>query len=67
MTTTVKVTCNGDYVAVVKQDDKELVDVGPGSMVEKSFYFPHPGPTTLVIEERAATAEEKEAAKKPAS
>jgi hypothetical protein len=63
MTTTVKVNCNGNYVAEVRQDDREVVNVGPGSMVEKSFYFPHPGPSSFVITERPATPEEIEAAK----
>lgn len=63
MTTSVKVVCNGDYVAEVVQDGKPAVNVGPGSMVEKSFGYPHPGPSTFVITERPATAEEVEAAK----
>jgi hypothetical protein len=63
MTTTIKVTCNGNYVAEVRQDGKEPVNVGPGSMVEKSFSYPHPGPSTLVIMERPATPEEVEASK----
>lgn len=63
MTTTVKVTCNGNYVAEVTQDGRAPVLVGPGSMVERSFNFPHPGPTNIHIIERPATAEELEAAK----
>jgi len=67
MTTSIKVTCNGNYVAEVTQDGREAVLVGPGSMVEKSFTYPHPGPSTLTIIERAATAEEIDASKKPAA
>lgn len=63
MTTTIKVICNGNYIAEVKQDDREVVLVGPGSMVEKSFTYPHPGPSTLTIMERAATEEEVAALK----
>lgn len=63
MTTTIKVTCNGNYVAEVTQDGREPVLVGPGSMVEKSFTYPHPGPSTLTIMERPATADEIEASK----
>lgn len=63
MTTTVKVTCNGNYVAEVRQDENEPVNVGPGTTVEKSFYFPHPGPSTFVINERPATEAEIAAAK----
>lgn len=63
MTTTIKVTCNGNYVAEVTQDGRAPVLVGPGSMVEKSFTYPHPGPTSISIIERSATAEEIEAAK----
>lgn len=63
MTTSIKVTCNGNYVAEVKQDDREIVTVGPGSMVSKDFSYPHPGPSTLVITERPATPEEVEASK----
>ncbi len=63
MTTTVKVIWNGNYVAEVAQDDREIVKVGPGSNVEKSFTYPHPGPSTFVVTERPATAEEIEAAK----
>ncbi|HYI27567.1 MAG TPA: hypothetical protein VD863_06915 [Bradyrhizobium sp.] len=67
MTTTIKVTCYGNYVAEVTQDGREPVLVGPGSMVERSFTYPHPGPTSISIIERPATAEEAEAAKKPAA
>ena len=63
MTTTIKVTCNGNYVAEVTQDGREPALVGPGSMVERSFSYPHPGPTNIWIIERPATAEEIEAAK----
>lgn len=65
MTTSLKITTNGNYVATVKNEKgDELASVGPGSMVEKSLYFPHgAGPQTYVVEERSATAEEIEAAK----
>lgn len=63
MTTTIKVICNGNYVAEVTQDDNDVVLVGPGSMVEKSFTYPHPGPSTITVTERPATEEEIEAAK----
>ena len=65
MTTSLKSTTNGNYVAPVKTEKgEELVSVGPGSRVEKSLYFPHgQGPQTYVVEERSATAEEVEAAK----
>lgn len=65
MTTSLKITTNGNYVATVKNEKgEELVSVGPGSTVEKSLYFPHgSGPQTYVVDERAATAEEVEAAK----
>jgi len=63
MTTSIKITCNGDYVAVVKQDDRQPVNVGPGNGVERAFIYPHPGPTTLVIVERPASSEEIEASR----
>jgi hypothetical protein len=64
MTTTVKVACNGDFVAMVVVDGAEAVNVGPGSNVEKSFSYPHDGePHTYEVTERAATKAEIEAAK----
>lgn len=63
MTTTIKVSCNGNYVAEVTQDGRAPVLIGPGSNVEKSFTYPHPGPTSISIIERPATEEEIEAAK----
>lgn len=64
MTTNVKVVTNGMYVATVKHNGKEVGTVGPGSMVEKSFYFPHgQGPQLYEIDERPATPEEIEAYK----
>lgn len=65
MTTSLKITTNGSYVATVKNEKgEELVSVGPGTMVEKQLYFRHgAGPQTYVVEERSATAEEVEAAK----
>ncbi len=63
MTTHITVTCNGNYVAEVTQDGREPVLVGPGSMVSKQFTYPHPGPSTITVQERPATAEEVEAAK----
>lgn len=64
MTTTVKVTTNGDYIATVKVNGKEAGTVGPGNMVEKAFPFYHGSePTTYEVSERPATPEEVEAAK----
>ena len=63
MTTNVKVNTNGSYVAEVKIDGTDLGSVGPGSMVEKSWYLPHGSKHVVEIEERNATAEEIEASK----
>lgn len=68
MTTTVKVSCNGDYVATVKTmqngEVKSTDTVGPGSNVEKTFWFYHgSAPTVYEVSEREATAEEVAAAK----
>jgi len=61
MTTTVKVTTNGNYVATVKINDEDKGVVGPGSMRSRDFGIPHGDITTIEIEEREATAEEVEA------
>ncbi len=68
MTTTVKVSCNGNYVATVKttQDGKlkSTDTVGPGNNVEKVFAFYHgSSPTTYEVSEREATPDEISAAK----
>lgn len=63
MTTNVKVQTNGNYVAEVNIDGKDVGSVGPGSGVEKSWYIPHGGFHTVTIHERDATEAEVEAQK----
>lgn len=65
MTTTVKITTNGNYVSTIKINGEEAGTVGPGSMVEKSFGLPHNngGPSVFEVFERQATADEIEAAR----
>ncbi len=66
MTTTVKVNCNGNYVATVKINGEEVGTVGPGIMVEKAWSLRHDvHPNVFEVDERPATAEEVEAAKAP--
>jgi hypothetical protein len=49
MTTTVKVSVNGNFRATVKQDGNEDVVVGPGE--SRSFPLPHPANSTFTISE----------------
>lgn len=63
MTTDVKVRTNGNYVAMVKIDGRDMGTVGPGNLVERQFGIPHGGVHIVEIEERAARAEEIDAAK----
>lgn len=67
MTTSVKVHCNGNYVAMVKVDGVDQGTVGPGSNVERWFSYPHDGkPHVYEVTERPATPEEIEALKNKA-
>lgn len=68
MTTTVKISCNGNYVATVKTTQNGKImstdTVGPGNNVEKTFWFYHgSAPTVYGVSEREATPAEVEAAK----
>lgn len=60
MTTTIRVTTNGNYVSTVKINGDEAGSVGPGSMVFKDFNLPHNdgGPSMFEVSERQATADE---------
>lgn len=66
MTTNVKITTNGNYVAELKNSGGTVLGkAGPGQMAESgSIYIPHN--ETVTISERPATAEEIEALNKPA-
>lgn len=71
MTTDIIVRTNGSYVAMIKIDGEDKGTVGPskitsagsGGPESKQFFIPHGGIHTVEIEERAATAEEIEAAR----
>jgi hypothetical protein len=50
MTTTVKVAVNGNYIATVKQDGNDPVEVKGGE--ERAFNLPHPADSSFRITER---------------
>jgi hypothetical protein len=67
MTTTVKVHVNGQYRAMVKQDDLDPVEVEGnynGGSGEKHFYLRHPAAGTFVITEQQVGADDKRPAEK---
>lgn len=64
MTTNVKVTTNGNYVAMVKVNGKDEGTVGPGNSVSRDFSLRHDKhPNTFEVDEREATADEIAASK----
>jgi len=66
MTTNVKITTNGNYVAELKNAGGTVLGkAGPGSMKESpSIYIPHN--ETVTVSERPATEEETAAANEAA-
>ena len=63
MTTTLKVTTNGPYVATVTdtKTGRVLALVGPGSNVEQYISFSHGQENHFSVVERPATEEERRA------
>lgn len=60
MTLSVKVSVGGNYVAEVKVNENEPINVGPNEM-DRYIAVPHGRKSIIEIEERRATPEEIEA------